>query len=71
MLFPGKIYTAGTKFTRPPVVTVATNFKSVHIMWGVVEVLPKSCPIIAHVVNVDRIVERTALFVIYHGTELV
>ena len=28
-LFSGKIYTAGNIFTRPPVVTVATNFKSV------------------------------------------
>ena len=27
-LFSGKIYTGGKKFTRPPVVTVATNFKS-------------------------------------------
>ena len=27
-LFSGKIYTAGKFFTRPPVVTVATNFKS-------------------------------------------
>ena len=25
-LFSGKIYTAGTNFTRPPVVTVATKF---------------------------------------------
>ena len=29
-LFSGKIYTAGTNFTRPPVVTVATNLNSVH-----------------------------------------
>ena len=28
-LFSGKIYTAGTNFTRPPVVTVATNLNSV------------------------------------------
>ena len=28
-LFSGKIYTIGNIFTRPPVVTVATNFKSV------------------------------------------
>ena len=28
-LFSGKIYTAGNIFTRPPVVTVAKNFKSV------------------------------------------
>ena len=27
-LFSGKIYTAGNVFTRRPVVTVATNFKS-------------------------------------------
>ena len=27
--FLEKIYTAGKKFTQPPVVTVATNFKSV------------------------------------------
>ena len=27
-LFSGKIYTTGKKFTRPPVATVATNFKS-------------------------------------------
>ena len=27
-LFSGKIYTVGNIFTRPPVVTVATNFKS-------------------------------------------
>ena len=27
-LFSGKIYTAGQNFTRPPVVTVVTNFKS-------------------------------------------
>ena len=30
-LLSGKIYTAGKKFTRPPVVTVATNFKSVLV----------------------------------------
>ena len=29
-LFSGKIYTAGTNFTRPPVVTVATNLNSGH-----------------------------------------
>ena len=29
VLFSGKIYTAGTNFTRPPVVTVATNLNSV------------------------------------------
>ena len=28
VLFSGKIYTAGKYFTQPPVVTVATNFKS-------------------------------------------
>ena len=28
-LFSGQIYTANTNFTRPPVMTVATNFKSV------------------------------------------
>ena len=28
-LFSGKIYTIGNIFTRPPGVTVATNFKSV------------------------------------------
>ena len=28
-LVSGEFYTAGTNFTRPPVVTVATNFKSV------------------------------------------
>ena len=27
-LFSWKIYTAGKNFTRPPVATVATNFKS-------------------------------------------
>ena len=30
-LFSGKIYTAGTNFTRPPVVTVATNLNSVIV----------------------------------------
>ena len=29
-LFSGKFYTAGTNFTRPPVVTVATNLNSEH-----------------------------------------
>ena len=29
VVFWKKIYTAGNIFTRPPVVTVATNFKSV------------------------------------------
>ena len=29
-LFSGKIYTADTNFTRPPVATVATNLNSVH-----------------------------------------
>ena len=28
-LFSGRIYTSGNFFTRPPVVTVVTNFKSV------------------------------------------
>ena len=28
MLFSGKIYTPETNFTRPPVVTVATNLNS-------------------------------------------
>ena len=28
VLFSGKIYTADKNFTRPPVATVATNFKS-------------------------------------------
>ena len=31
-LFSGKIYTAGTNFTRPPVVTVATNLNSAMCM---------------------------------------
>ena len=31
-LFSGKIYTAGTNFTRPPVVTVATNLNSAMTM---------------------------------------
>ena len=30
-LFSGKIYTPGTNFTRPPVVTVATNLNSASI----------------------------------------
>ena len=30
-LFSGKIYTAGTNFTRPPVVTVATNLNSLSV----------------------------------------
>ena len=29
-LFSGKIYTADKSYTRPPVATVATNFKSGH-----------------------------------------
>ena len=29
-MFLGKIYTADKNFTRPPVATVATNFKSAH-----------------------------------------
>ena len=29
-MFSGEIYTAGTNFTRPPVVTVATNLNSGH-----------------------------------------
>ena len=35
-LFSGKIYTADKNFTRPPVATVATNFKSEHgisLLW--------------------------------------
>ena len=32
-LFSGKIYTAGNIFTRPPVATVATNFKSVNMTY--------------------------------------
>ena len=31
-LFSGKIYTAGTNFTRPSVVTVATNLNSGHAL---------------------------------------
>ena len=31
-LFSGKIYTAGTNFTRPPAVTVATNLSSEPIL---------------------------------------
>ena len=31
-LFSGKIYTAGTNFTRPPFVTVATNLNSVAMI---------------------------------------
>ena len=31
-LFSGKIYTAGTNFTRPPVATVATNLNSAMCM---------------------------------------
>ena len=31
-LFSGKIYTADKNFTRPPVATVATNFKSGMVM---------------------------------------
>ena len=34
-LISGKIYTAGKNFTRPPVVTVATNLNSVNL-WGVI-----------------------------------
>ena len=37
-LFSG-IYTAGKKFTRPAVVTVATNFKSVLVSYLVNRVL--------------------------------
>ena len=33
-LFTGKIYTAGKFFTRPPVATVATNFKSAMAQEG-------------------------------------
>ena len=35
-LFPRKIYTAGTNFTRPPVVTIATNLNSARpclVIW--------------------------------------
>ena len=35
-LFSGKIYTAGTTFTRPPVMTVATNLDSVKVVTKVV-----------------------------------
>ena len=35
MLFSGKIYTAGKYFTRPLVVTVATNFNSVWLMYSI------------------------------------
>ena len=35
-LFSGKIYTAGTNFTRPPVMTVATNLDSVKVVTKVV-----------------------------------
>ena len=35
-LFSGKIYTAGTNFTRPPVVKVATNLNSVKVVTKVV-----------------------------------
>ena len=31
-LFSGEIYTAGTNFTRPPVVTVATNLNSASLI---------------------------------------
>ena len=31
-LFPRKIYTAGTNFTRPPVVTAATNLNSSYLI---------------------------------------
>ena len=34
--FSGKIYTAGTNFTRPPVMTVATNLDSVKVVTKVV-----------------------------------
>ena len=34
-LFSGKIYTAGNFFTRPPVVTVVTNFKFASLSGGV------------------------------------
>ena len=33
-LFYGKNYTTGKIFTRPPVATVATNFKSAGVIWG-------------------------------------
>ena len=32
MIVSGKIYTAGTNYTRPPVVTVATNLNSASRM---------------------------------------
>ena len=32
LLFSGKIYTAGKKFSRPPVVTVVTNLNSALIL---------------------------------------
>ena len=38
-LFSGKIYTAGTNFTRSPVVTVATNLNSGEIVDRIYNVL--------------------------------
>ena len=35
-LFFGEIYTAGTNFTRPLVVTIATNLNSVKVVTKVV-----------------------------------
>ena len=35
-MFFGKIYTAGTNFTRPLVVTIATNLNSVKVVTKVV-----------------------------------
>ena len=36
-LFPGKIYTAGTNFTRPPVAPVATNLNSATQVFGLIQ----------------------------------
>ena len=42
-LFSGKIYTADKNFTRPPVATVATNFKSAPLLLNNVWPLKLGC----------------------------
>ena len=45
-LFSGKIYTAGTNFTRPPVVTVATNLNSDYGQTDKQNFLPNTRPLL-------------------------
>ena len=42
VLFSGKIYTVVKIFTRPPVVTAATNFKSEYFLY---QITKKNIPI--------------------------